>query len=58
MIEDTRKGMGLWVLAGLLVLAVLAGGLLVVLYFYIGQKDLPRTRAQREAPGLQFLEER
>ena len=37
---------------------VLAGGLLVVLYFYIVKKDLPRTLAKRKEHGLQFLEER
>ena len=37
---------------------VLAGGLLVVLYFYIVKKDLPRTLAKRKEHGMQFLEER
>ena len=37
---------------------VLAGGLLIVLYFYIVKKDLPRTLAKRKEHGLQFLEER
>ena len=37
---------------------VLAGGLLVILYFYIVKKDLPRTLAKRKEHGLQFLEER
>ena len=37
---------------------VLAGGLLIVLYFYIVKKDLPRTLAKRKEHGMQFLEER
>ena len=37
---------------------VLAGGLLVILYFYIVKKDLPRTLAKRKEHGMQFLEER
>ena len=37
---------------------VLAGGLLVVLYFNNDKKDLPRTLAKRKEHGMQFLEER
>ena len=37
---------------------VLAGGLLVILYFYIVKKDLPRTLKRKQEMGLQFLSEK
>lgn len=37
---------------------VLAGGLLIVLYFYIVGKDLPRTLKKKQEMGLQFLSEK